>query len=187
VSTPAAQFRIEPLSGAHDRARFVSGSAPLDRYLREQVSQDIKRRIVACCVAVDVAKQDVVGFYTLTATSIALDALALDLIKKLPRSLVPAALLGRLAIAASCQGKGLAAALLADAFLRVSRVEMGVFAMLVDAKDESAQRFYEKFGFTLLAGEQRRLILPIATALSSDGREGREMTTGRLPSICPLG
>jgi ribosomal protein S18 acetylase RimI-like enzyme len=42
---------------------------------------------------------------------------------------------------------------------------MGVFAMLVDAKDEAAQRFYEKFGFTVLADEQRRLVLPIATAL----------------------
>jgi hypothetical protein len=167
MGTPAAPFRIEPLSSAHDRARFVSGSAPLDRYLREQASQDIKRRIVTCFVAVDIVSQDVVGFYTLTATSIALDALAPELTKKLPRyPLVSAALLGRLAIAAaSSQGKGLGAALLADAFLRVARVEMGVYAMLVDAKDEAAQRFYERFGFTSLAGEQRRLVLPIATAV----------------------
>jgi len=78
---------------------------------------------------------------------------------------VPAALLGRLAVAASAQGKGLGAALLADALLRVARVEMGVYAMLVDAKDDAARRFYEKYGFTLLAGEARRLALPIATAL----------------------
>lgn len=166
MGAPAAQFRIEPLSSAHDRSRFVSGSAPLDRYLREQASQDIKRRIVACFVAIDIASQDVVGFYTLTATSIALDALAPEVIRKLPRyPLVPAALLGRVAIATGSQGKGLGAALLADAFLRVARVEMGVFAMLVDAKDEPAQRFYERYGFTILAVEQRRLVLPIATAL----------------------
>jgi ribosomal protein S18 acetylase RimI-like enzyme len=42
---------------------------------------------------------------------------------------------------------------------------MGVFAMIVDAKDESAQRFYERYGFTLLTGETRRLILPIDAAL----------------------
>jgi GNAT superfamily N-acetyltransferase len=83
-----------------------------------------------------------------------LDALAPELIRKPPRyPLMPAALLGRLAIAASSQGKGLGAALLADAFLRVARVEMGVYAMLVDAKAEAAQRFYERFGFNLLAGE----------------------------------
>jgi GNAT superfamily N-acetyltransferase len=175
MGTPGAQFRIEPLSSAHDRSRFVSGSAPLDRYLREQASQDIKRRVVTCFVAVDIVSRDVVGFYTLTATSIVLDALAPELTKKLPRyPLVPAALLGRLAIAASSQGKGLGAALLADAFLRVARVEMGVYAMLVDAKDEAAQRFYERFGFTLLAGEQRRLVLPIATALRAmEGKGGK--------------
>ena len=176
MGTSAAPFRIEPLSSAHNRSRFVSGSAPLDRYLREQASQDIDRRIVTCFVAVDIASQDVVGFYTLTATSVALDALAPEITKKLPRyPLVAAALLGRLAVAASSQGKGLGAALLADAFLRVARVDMGVFAMLVDAKDEAAQRFYERYGFNLLV-EAAPLVLPIATALRSYGGEGRNMT-----------
>jgi ribosomal protein S18 acetylase RimI-like enzyme len=166
VGAPAAQFRVEPLSGAHDRSRFVSGSAPLDRYLREQASQDIKRRIATCFVVVDVETRDVVGFSTLTATSVALDTLAPEIVKKLPRyPVVPAALLGRLAVSATFQGRGLGAALLADALLRTARVEMGVFAMIVDAKDDTAQRFYEKHGFKLLAGEQRRLVLPIATAL----------------------
>lgn len=161
-----AQFRVEPLSSTHDRSQFVSGSAPLDRYLREQVSQDIKRRIATCFVAVDIQTLDIAGFCTLTATSVALDALSPELVRKLPRyPVVPAALLGRLAVAVKAQGKGLGAALLADALLRVVRVEMGIYAMLVDAKDEAVQRFYEKHGFTLLAGEARRMVLPIATAL----------------------
>lgn len=168
-----APFRVEPLSSAHDRSRFVSGSLPLDRYLREQASQDIKRRIATCFVAVDIQTQDVVGFYTLTATSVTMDSLSPELVRKLPRyPVVPAALLGRLAVAASAQGRGLGAALLADALLRVARVEMGVYAMLVDAKDEAAQRFYEKHGFTLLAGEARRLVLPIATALRALQEKG---------------
>jgi GNAT superfamily N-acetyltransferase len=78
---------------------------------------------------------------------------------------VPAALLGRLAVAQTYQGKGLGGVLLADAVLRTARAELGVFAMLVDAKDEAAQRFYEHYGFTLLQGAERRLCLPIATAL----------------------
>jgi GNAT superfamily N-acetyltransferase len=170
-----APFRVEPLSSAHDRSRFVSGSAPLDRYLREQASQDSKRRIATCFVAVDIETQEISGFYTLTATSVALDALAPELVRKLPRyPVVPAALLGRLVVALSAQGRGIGAALLADALLRTARVEMGVFAMLVDAKDEAAQRFYEKHGFTLLAREQqRRLVLPIATALRAlEGSRG---------------
>ena len=161
-----APFRIEPLSGNHDRSRFSSGSAPLDRYFREQASQDIKRRIASCFVAVSAETKEVAGFYTLTAASIALDALAAETIRKLPRyPVVPAALLGRLAVAGNHQGKGLGGVLLSDAVLRVARAELGVFAVLVDAKDAAAQRFYEHYGFTLLPGEEHRLCLPIALAL----------------------
>jgi GNAT superfamily N-acetyltransferase len=159
------EFNVEPLSGAHDRSRFDCGSEPLNRYLREQASQDMKRRIAMCFVAIDVTTREIAGFYTLTATSIALDALAPELIKRLPRyPAVPAALLGRLAVAQSYQGKGLGPRLLVDGLKRAARAELGIFAMLVEAKDENAQRFYEKHGFKLLGGEQRRLILPIATA-----------------------
>jgi len=162
----SGQFRIEPLSSDHDRSRFSSGSVPLDRYFREQASQDIKRRIATCFVALSVETNDVAGFYTLAATSIALSSLAPDIVRKLPRyPVVPAALLGRLAVAQNYQGKVLGSVLLGDALLRTARAELGVFAMLVDAKDDAAQRFYERYGFALLPGEDRRLCLPIATAL----------------------
>jgi hypothetical protein len=52
-----------------------------------------------------------------------------------------------------------------DALIRTSRAEIGVFAMVVDAKDEGSRRFYERYGFTVLPGETLRLCLPIATAL----------------------
>ena len=161
----AGQFRIEPLSNAHDRVRFDSGSEPLGRYFREQASQDIKRRIATCFVAVDLDR-NVAGYYTLTATSIALSALAPEIAKKLPRyPVVPAALIGRLAVAQPHQGKGLGGVLLADAALRAARAELGVFALLVDAKDDGAQRFYEHHGFTLLPGDVRRLFIPVVSAL----------------------
>jgi GNAT superfamily N-acetyltransferase len=158
---PAGPFRIEPLSADHDRTRFISGSAALDRYFRKQASQDIKRRIATCFVALHTQTEEVAGFYTLAATSIALQALSPEVVRKLPRyPVVPAVLLGRLAIAQKAQGKGLGAALLADALIRTARAELSVFAMMVDAKDERAQRFYERFGFALLPGEARRLVLP---------------------------
>ena len=109
---------------------------------------------------------DIIGYYTLTATSIALNALSPEIVKKLPRyPVVPAVLLGRLAVARAAQGRGLGSTLLADALKRTSRAEFGVFAMVVDAKDEAAQHFYEHFGFTLLPGESRRSCLPIDAAL----------------------
>ena len=161
------KLRIEPLSPAHDRARFVSGSAILDKYFRMQASQDLKRRIATCFVAVSEEGAEVIGYYTLTATSIALSALAEPIAKKLPRyPVIPAALLGRLAVARSHHGQGIGGVLLADALKRIARAELGVFAMVVDAKDDPAQRFYEHFGFTLLPGEsRRRLFLPINDAL----------------------
>jgi GNAT superfamily N-acetyltransferase len=160
------QFRIEPLSSGHDRSRFASGSVALDRYFREQASQDVRRRIASCFVAVSVQTKELTGYYTLAAGSIALNALAPEIVGKLPRyPVVPAALLGRLAVARNYQGKGLGGVLLSNAVLRTARAELGVFAMLVDAKDEAAQRFYEHYGFTLLPDTDRRLCLPIATAL----------------------
>ena len=110
--------------------------------------------------------EDVAGYYTLTATSVALSGFSPDIAKKLPRyPVVPAVLLGRLAVARRYQGQGLGGILLADALKRTSRAELGVFAMVVDAKDDASQRFYEHYGFTLLPGEGRRLCLPIAAAL----------------------
>lgn len=159
-------FRIEALNDEHDRTGFVSGSAALDRYFQTQVSQDVRRRIATCFVAISQDSNEVAGYYTLSATSVALDALSPEIIKKLPRyPVVPAALLGRLAVARSHQGIGLGGVLLADALMRSARTEMGVCAMIVDAKDETAQRFYGRYGLTLLPGQIRRLFLPIDTAL----------------------
>jgi GNAT superfamily N-acetyltransferase len=161
----ADRYRIEPLA-AHDRSACLSASESLNRYFREQASQDVRRRIAACFVAVSIQTNDVAGFYTLTATSISLNALAPDIAKKLPHyPVVPAALLGRLAVDRNHAGKGLGGVLLANAVIRMARAELGVFALLVDAKDEAAQRFYEHYGFTLLPAESRRLCLPIALAL----------------------
>ena len=44
-------FKLAPLDATHDRAAFNSDSEPLNRYLREQVTQDIRRRVAACFVA----------------------------------------------------------------------------------------------------------------------------------------
>ena len=154
-------FRIERLSTAHDRTRFESGSLPLDRYLREHASQDIKRRMATCFVAVNSETGELAGFYTITAASVALGDFDPEIVKKLPRyPVVPAVLMGRLAIDRSYQGQGLGSTLLGDALLRSSRAELGVFAMLVDAKDEAAQRFYERYGFTPLPSGKALCGLP---------------------------
>lgn len=104
-------FVTEPL-GKHDRAAFFSGSDALDRYLRERASQDVRRRVAGCFVALD-AEGQIAGFYTLAASSIELHALPDGMAKGLPRyPVVPAMLIGRRAVASRYQGKGLGGALM---------------------------------------------------------------------------
>ncbi len=162
----AETYWIEFLKEAYDRSNFISGSTTLDRYFQAQATQDLRRRIATCFVAISHDADEIAGFYTLSASSIALDAMPAALVKKLPRyPVVPAALLGRVAVAQSHQGRGLGGVLVADALERSARTELGVFAMIVDAKDEAAKRFYEHYGFARLPGESRRLFLPIDARL----------------------
>lgn len=159
-----APFRIEALAPEHDRAGFTCGSDALDRYLREQASQDMRRRTSACYVAVNVQSGAIAGYYTLAAGSVPLTDLSETLAKKLPRyPLVPVARLGRLAVSTAFQGQQLGAALLWDAGLRAMQSGMGVFALVVDAKDETAAAFYRHHGFTAFSSNPLAFVLPIAT------------------------
>ncbi len=164
-------FVTAALTREHDRSAFHSGVDALDRYIRELALQDIKRRISGCFVALDDAKE-VAGFYTLAATSVPFDSLPADLTKRLPHyPVIPAMLLGRLAVASKHQGKGLGRALVADALMRTDSFGIGAFALIVDAKDAQAVAFYEANGFALIPDEARRMFLPIATALQALAHE----------------
>jgi ribosomal protein S18 acetylase RimI-like enzyme len=161
-----AAFRIVPLSTAHDRSGFTSGSEPLDRYLRQRVSQDIRRRITACFVAVT-SEERIAGYYTLASASLALSELPPETVRRLPRyPSIPAVRLGRLAVDRHFRGKGLGGALLADGLSRAARAEIAAFAMTVDAKDEAALRFYLHHGFIPLQDTPTKLFLPLATVRS---------------------
>ncbi len=161
-----APFSIIPLSGTHDRASFICGVEPLDRYLRQQASQDVRRRIATCFVVVEAATGTLAGYYTLAATSVLLRELPEAMAAKLPRSAtIPAVLLGRLAVAASFRGRKLGAVVLADAVARVARADIASFAVVVDPTDDSARRFYQHHGFIDLPQPERRMFLPIESAL----------------------
>jgi GNAT superfamily N-acetyltransferase len=160
-------FRVVPLDSGHDRVLFNSSSEPLDRYFREQVTQDVRRRVAACFVALSEERR-IAGFYTLASASLLLADLPVSLGKKLPRyPTVPAVRLGRLAVDQTFKGQGLGGALLADALDRAARSEIAAYAMLVDAKDESAAAFYQHHGFIPLPDTPLILFLPLATVLPS--------------------
>lgn len=169
----SAPFRLASLDLAHERTAFNSGSEPLDRYFREQVSQDIRRRIAACFVAL-ADGQRIAGYYTLASASLLLADLPASTGKKLPRyPTVPAVRMGRLAVDQKFNGQGLGGALLADALDRASRSEIAAYALVVDAIGETAAAFYRHHGFIALPSSPLTLFLPLATALAARKTENK--------------
>ncbi len=164
-----APFAVERLTPSHSRRTFTCNVAVLERYLHDQAMQDVRRLITRCFVAIERATGVIAGYYTLSATVVVLSDLPAELVRRLPRyPEVPAILLGRLAIATAFQGRGLGGALLADALRRAVAAEIGAYAVIVDAKDESAAAFYRHHGFLSIGTRPRRLFLPIV-AIVRDG------------------
>jgi len=163
----SAPFLLASLDASHDRATFQSDSPPLNRYLKEQATQDIRRRVAACFVAL-ADEGRIAGYYTLASASLLLADLPASTGKKLPRyPTVPAIRMGRLAVDQAFKGQGLGGALLVDALDRSLRAEIAAFALVVDAKDAAAAAFYRHHGFMALPDSPLTLFLPLATALRS--------------------
>lgn len=175
------QFRFEALTASHDRTTFSCGVAALDTYLRHQASQDVRNRVAVVRLLVDTTNGAVAGFYTLSATSLRLTSLPQALQKRPPRfPYLPAILVGRLAIDTRYQGQGIGGLVLYDALRRAHAIsqDLGVMAVVVDAKDERACRFYERYGFLRFSDDDQRLFLPMRriallledSAISESGR-----------------
>ena len=142
-------FSIRLLSSKDNRDDFDCGEDALNIYIRQRAQQDVRRNLAVCYVLIDDDRPDAVaGFYTLSATGIGLADMPESAQRKIRYRNIPAALLGRLAVDAGYQGRGLGRAMLADAIDKVASSGIGCYAIVVDAKDETACRFYQSLGFT---------------------------------------
>jgi GNAT superfamily N-acetyltransferase len=156
---------IEPLGNHHDRAAFSCGESSLDDYLKKTARQDQHRDVAQVFVAIGPKPENILGYYTISATSIELGGLPEELARKLPRyPLVPATVIGRLAGHKDFRGMKLGEFLLLDALNRIVRAshEMGIYAVAVDALDH-AIAFYEHYGFMRFRNAPNRLFLPLTT------------------------
>jgi GNAT superfamily N-acetyltransferase len=164
MATPRPDLRIEALASHHDRDGFSSGVDSLDRYLRTQASQDVRRKANGVFILVKADKPGVVlGYYTLCATGVAQGHVPAVARKRIPRyPLVSATLVGRLAVSEARQGEHLGAMLLADAVRRAyaSAATVGSSMLVVEASSERAAAFYEGNGFVRLP-DSLRLVLPM--------------------------
>jgi ribosomal protein S18 acetylase RimI-like enzyme len=164
------KLAIETLNAAHDRQAFSCGVPALDRYIREQARQDVKRRLSNCFVALDQKSGAIVAYYTISASSIPMASLPEAETRRLPHyPILPATLIGRLAVVSGYQGRQIGSALIIDALHRSAQAAPASFALLVDAKDNNAAAFYAKHGFIPLASRPLSLFLPTATALKLFG------------------
>ncbi len=158
------QLVIAPLDKQHERKAFDCGEHSLNQYLQRYASQDIRRRVNRVFIASPADKpKQIIGYYSLSAGSLHAADLPEDRQRRLPRYPVPVALLGRLAVTKSHQGQGLGSVLLADALRRIAHASrvMAVYAVVVDALDDRAARFYRQFGFIPLPSQSLKLFLPM--------------------------
>lgn len=155
---------ITLLDKTHNRKHFECEEQTLSEYLKKQVSQDIKKRLATCFVAVD-EQQNVIGFYTLTSESLGRDLIPEKYIKQVPQNYnAPVILLGRLARDIKTKGSGLGEHLLMDALFRAYRLSqdsIGAMAVVVDPINEHAVHFYSKYGFEQLP-DSEKMFLPMS-------------------------
>ena len=163
----ALTWEEAPIGKQHDRAAFDCGDADLNHYLQRYARQNHESGGAKCFVAVPSdAPKRVLGFYTLSPASLEYARTPALAKKGLGRYDVPVFRLGRLAVDRSLQGRGLGGALLwraADRCIRVAE-DVGGVALLIDAKNDRAARWYESYGALRLDDAPLSLVLPLAVA-----------------------
>jgi GNAT superfamily N-acetyltransferase len=158
-----AEWDIQPLGRSHDRSSFDCGNAALDEWIQKRAGQWQRKELARCYVAARIGEARVLGYYAISSHHVGYESLSADQAKGLPRIDVPVVLLGRSAVDKSVHGQGLGSLLLVDALRRAEHLskQIGIRAVEVDAVDETARRFYLKFGFTPLEDDPNHLFLPI--------------------------
>ena len=156
----------QPLTRRHDRAGFDCGVSALDEYLLRYARQNHESGGAKTFVATPSStSRTILGYYTISPGAIAFAEVPADVTKRLGRYEVPVFRLGRLAVAVSMQGKGLGGELLLAAGARALAVaqEVGGVALAIDAKDNRAAAWYERFGALRLLDDPLKLVLPLDT------------------------
>ena len=153
------------LDKTHNRNAFECEEQQLTDYIKKQVSQDIKKKLAVCFLAID-NDNNVIGYYTLSSESLGREQIPDKYLKKVPQNYnAPVILLGRLARNITAKGTGLGEHLLLDALFRaftLSEESIGAMAVVVDSMNQFAIKFYKKYGFEQLP-DSEKMFLPMST------------------------
>lgn len=148
----------------HNRQAFTSGVHELDDYLQRFAVQQSKKGVAVVRVLVDTdAPSVILGYYSLSAAQVDVAQLDQASQKKLPSYPIPCFRMGRLAAHCAHHGRGLGRILVGCAVERCleAKKHVAAYALLVDAKSESAKNFYEHYGFIACTDNPMTLYLPL--------------------------
>ncbi len=159
----AASINIEPLAKDHNRRAFSCGVEVLDEYLRRFARQHADANISRTYVAV--RGLAILGYYSLAMSGIRREHLPAAYVNRFPNFPLPVARLARLAVDARHQRQGLGELILANALQRCLQLSesIGMLGVIVDAKDERARGWYERFEFERLPDSPLTLWLSTST------------------------
>lgn len=158
------------LARHHDRASFDCGTPALNEYLQRYARQNHESGGAKTFVALPAASSNtILGYYTISPGALAFASVPARVTRRLGRYEVPVFRLGRLAVSVAMQGRGLGADLLLAAGARALAVagEVGGVALAIDAKDDRAAGWYERFGALRLLDDRLKLVLPLDVILAA--------------------
>lgn len=160
---------IVPLDRSHNRGAFDCGVPELNAFIRTTARQHVQKGISRTFVLTD-DSPDILGFFTLTLCEAVAEMVPTAYARKYPSHGLPAVRLARLAVSRKQQGKRYGELLLAEAVHRTALIaeQAGVIGLFVDAKNDAARRFYERYGFLAIPDHPLQLFLPIETIRASD-------------------
>jgi GNAT superfamily N-acetyltransferase len=153
-------FRLESLTRAHHRKAFVSGQVQVDEWLTTKALQNQEKHLSVTKVLVD-EHGAIAGYFTLGTGQVDFGDLPAEAAKKLPRRMLPVAVLAWLGVARSRQGQGLGRLLVAQALRDCYEAgkTFAFIAVILDCVDDASISFYEHFGFAQLPDRPNRLFL----------------------------
>lgn len=152
----------------HDRTSFDCGVESINGFLRNQATQWIRKGLSSCWVLESDNSREIIGFYTLSAAALSFKDVIQLAGRHLPKTIqIPALRIGRFGVDVKQQGKRLGEALLIDALLRASLVDIAWAFVIVDAVDADAAAWYARFGFVPLCSEPLRLVISRETVFKA--------------------
>ncbi len=172
----ALAWHEEAINKGHDRTAFDCGEEALNDFLRKHARKSHELGGAKTFLAIDDRNErTILGFYSLAPASLGYSRTPEVVRRGLARHDVPGFRLAHLAVDRKVQGQGLGGQLLLAAGRRCIRAasEVGGVALIIDAKNDAAARWYSGYGAVPSPDSRLTLVLPLTTIASVLEKAGK--------------